>query len=201
MLPVRYFLKFSRCILFITFLTTVTPVLSSAKEQVVDPYQEEGLSCISKPDGRLLYEFETFGYGHFRILADLNFDGREDIVLSTKDGPSCGNGGCSTAIYLKQTDGSYARTELGLHPLAANLTPGKNGVGELTTYWHMSAEDGVLATYTVTVDSIIQTDSRTIFANEKDRTLYENLFNSGARLKAEYSRCKSGTLQWSPSYE
>ncbi len=130
-----------RWIFLVTTLIFSKSAFSATSDRIVDPYADENLNCHEKPDGRLRYLSKSFGFDYFRIRADLNFDGREDVILTTED-PSCGNGGCSTAVYLKQSDGSYAVAYLGLHPEKVRLRRGKNGGGEIQTYWTDTASTG-----------------------------------------------------------
>jgi hypothetical protein len=70
----------------------VSPVAQDDARRVTDPYREEHFSCDGQPDGRFHNNrSETVSYNGFRIVADLNFDGRPDIILTTSDETSgCG---------------------------------------------------------------------------------------------------------------
>lgn len=162
-----------------------------------DPYVEEDFSCVGMKDGPLEID------GRFRMRADLNFDGKEDLILSrskSNNGSGCGTGGCSVTIYLKQSDGSYQPVEFGLHPAAVSLKKIKIGVGNLFTYWHMSAQDGVLATFRVDANSISEQASKTIHPtmSNTDEKLYQSMFGNKNGLTAEFANCKSGKIEWIP---
>lgn len=186
-----------RWIFLVTTLILSKSVFSATSDRIVDPYADENLNCHEKPDGRLRYLSKSFGFDYFRIRADLNFDGREDVILTTED-PSCGNGGCSTAVYLKQSDGSYAVAYLGLHPEKVRLRRGKNGGGEIQTYWTDTASTGVALTFTVTTDAIVETESIRVSADKTGSKSDVSATNDGVLLRAEYASCKNETLQWAP---
>lgn|GEM_PF-3032049 len=172
----------------------------SAPGPIIDPYSNEDFSCDGKPDGRLYFRSETYGYGRFRILADLNFDGRQDIILTTAEG-GCASSGCPAAIYLKQTDLSYSRSELWLHPEAVDLARGESRGGKLITYSHSTADDGFVETYSVTDDAIIQTSQTRVFTDRNNGNQGQTSASHGSHLYAEYARCRDGTLEWSSSYK
>ena len=184
-----------RWIFLVTTLIFSKSAFSATSDRIVDPYADENLNCHEKPDGRLRYFSKSFGFDYFRIRADLNFDGSEDVILTTED-PSCGNGGCSTAVYLKQSDGSYAVAYLGLHPEKVRLRRGKNGGGEIQTYWTDTASTGVALTFRVTTDSIVETESIRVSADKTDSKADVSTTNDGVLLRAEYASCKNDTLQW-----
>lgn len=199
----------NRVIIIIISSLIIATSMCWAKDakRVIDPYVEEKFSCTGEPEGRLYNsKYEKYGYGRFRFLADLNFDGKEDLILTRSalnDGSGCGNGGCDVIIFLKQSDGSYLTHDFGLHPLAVNLKKIKQGEGKLSIYWHMSADDGSLSSYNVSLNSIKSIASTTIHTNDstKDNKLYESLFGEKSRLKPEFARCKNGNIYWTTSYE
>jgi len=175
--------------------------------KVPDPYQSEHFSCQDKPDGRLHnHARETFGYSGFRVAADLNFDGFEDVILSTSDrngGTGCGNASCDAMIFLKQSDGKYLRMGFGLHPGAVALKKVKQGVGQLVTYEHSSADEGLLNFFKVTADSVTVIRRETLHVNtsDQDKALYKSWFSGDRSLDAEYAHCQDGQLQWNGSYQ
>jgi hypothetical protein len=178
---------------------------SAQTDPVSNPYEAEYFSCEGKPDGRLFNNaFEKFGYGRFRIAADLNFDGREDLILSKSDrneGTGCGNAECDVRIFLQQSDRGYRRMDFGLHPLAAALKMIKPGEGQLVTYHRSSAFEGVLAFHRVTSDSVAGSNTQTLHYNDsaRDKALYESWFSESLALRVEYARCMKGQLEWSDS--
>jgi hypothetical protein len=193
-------------LLFLGLLFAASAGWAKDSVRVADPYKEEDFACTGKPDGRLFNnEFEHFGYGKFRICTDLNFDGKQDVILlrsERNDGGGCGNAGCDVSIYLQQSDGSYLKKEFLLHPLAVNLKKIKTGEGKLSIYWHMSANHGSLVAYKVTSNVISSINTKTVYPKESkhDEELYESLFGDTSRLKAEFARCKNGVIEWSDSY-
>src|SRR5262245_17160393 len=101
------------------FLLVALAASGQTVPEVSDPYQAEYFSCNDKPDGRLFNDgYSKFGYSGFRIIADLNFDGLEDVILSTSannGGTGCGNAGCDVTIFLRQPDKTYQALRFGLH--------------------------------------------------------------------------------------
>jgi hypothetical protein len=185
-------------------------VFGQSARKVSAPYNSEFFLCEGKPDGRLHnHSTERSGYNGFRIVADLNFDGREDIILSKSDrtdGVGCGQSGCAVTIFLMQPDKTYSALDYWLHPLAAAsrmITPGQ---GELVTYGRISAEEGGLAFEIVTGDAMkrarVQNLRMPDFGSNvsPDEAVYRYWFYGSLALRAEYSMCKAGKLQWSDSY-
>jgi len=173
---------------------------------VSDPYDSEFFSCVGQPDGRLFNDSSEHGYNGFRMIADLNFDGREDLILSKSDqtgGTGCGNSGCSVVIFLLQADKTYRSLEFGLHPLATALSRIATGEGQLVTYGHVSASEGVLAFDKVSADSITRMRMQTVHANDSkaDDALYSSWFSGNMALHAQYSWCSNGKLEWSDRFQ
>lgn len=174
--------------------------------RVSDPYQAEYFSCAGKPDGRLFNDSnEKYGYSGLRIIADLNFDGREDLILSKSDrtgSPGCGNSGCPVAIFLMQPDKTYTSLDYWLHPLAVALSMIGPGQGQLVTYGRISAGEGALGFERITSDSLTRISTQTIHVNDSasDEALYRSWFHGDKALKAQYARCEQGNLTWSDSY-
>jgi hypothetical protein len=175
--------------------------------KVQDPYRAEYFSCQGKIDGRFHnHAHEQYGYSGFRIVADLNFDGLEDVILSRSDrndGTGCGNAACDVTIFLKQSDGKYLGVGFGLHPEAAALKKVKEGVGQLVTYWRSGADEGLLNYFTVTEESVALTRRQTLHcsSSDKDERLYQSWFYENQALKSEYAHCQDGQLQWNGSYQ
>jgi hypothetical protein len=172
-----------------------------------DPYEAEGFSCAGKPDGRLFNSaFEKSGYGRFRIVSDLNFDGVEDVILTRSEkngGTGCGNGTCDVAIYLGQPDGTFTSLLFGLHPLATALKRINPGEGLLVIYGRVSAGEGGLSSFSVSANSVTRLSNDTLRVNElpADRELYVSWFNSDSVLKPDYAACRMEQLLWRPGYE
>lgn len=158
--------------------------------------------CLGKPDGQLFNNSsERSGYGAFRMLADLNFDGAADMILSKgqpEDGITCGTSGCPVVIYLKQADGLFLGLDHWLHPLAVGLSKARDGEGTLSAYGRLSGQEGSIAYYRIGRDSVTQTRVVPFRADiEADQKLYASLFNSGTTLKAEFGSCQNGMIFWS----
>lgn len=166
--------------------------------RVVDPYGdgEENFSCTGKRDGRLfLNELEDFGYGKFRKLADLNFDGKEDIILSNG---WCGNSECSASIFLRQSDGSYLKFEFGIHPYMAKLKRINEGEGRLTVYGSAGRGEVAFAYYKIKLNSLTFEFSKIVQKNDFE----ENWFPFfGESFDPEFAWCKNNKIKWSSSYE
>jgi hypothetical protein len=171
--------------------------------RITDPYREEHFSCEGRPDGRFHNNrYESVSYNGFRIVADLNFDGRPDLILSTSDGKDsgCGNSGCPVTIYLLQSDKTYASVPFFLHPLATASERIGRGRGTLVTHAHHNAVEGALGWYEVTIASVTPVKGLNIANSKHDQELYDHWFNGKLALHAEYSRCVTGQLRWSDSY-
>jgi hypothetical protein len=177
--------------------------------RITDPYEYEHFSCKGQPDGRFHnHPNETFGYSGFRIVADLNFDGRKDLILSMGNDPSdgsggCGNAGCAVTVFLTQLDKSYRSVDFFLHPLAVGSRRVTRGRGLLVTYHHMAADDGSLGTFEVGASTVklvkmvrLHGDP-SVIGSEADHVLPVD----AVALHAEYSYCAAGEVQWRGSYE
>jgi hypothetical protein len=177
--------------------------------RVSDPYKDLHFSCSGKPDGRLWDSpYATWGYGRFRFRADLNFEGIEDLIISTQsDGIGCGQIGCDVTFYLKQPDGRYIKIqftdeEFALHPLAVNLRRIKSGEGKLSIYERENREEGAISSYKVTADSINLINAKHIKpgSSENDERLYDSFFGDNSRLTPEFAWCKNEKVEWNNSY-
>jgi hypothetical protein len=172
------------------------------RNPVSDPYTEELFSCLGKPDGQLFNNpRERSGYGAFRILADLNFDGSGDMILTkgqAEDGITCGTSGCPVVIYLKQPNGLFLGLDHWLHPLAVGLLKAREGEGTLTNYGRTSGKEGAIGYYRVSTDSVVQTRIVPFDADiEADQKLYASLFSSKTTLQPEFGSCQNETISWS----
>ena len=188
-------------------LALLFAILLMAKDgdRVADPYKEEKFTCVGAPESRLfLRPSERAGYGAFRVRADLNFDGREDLILAAgknSDDAGCGNAGCPVVIYLKQPDGVFSKVHFFLHPLALSLSKSSDGGGLLSIYMRSSAQEGAIIGYRVTANSLVAATSREFHANiQDDQLLYNSMFRSPIGPKAEFARCTKGALEWSKDY-
>ena len=181
-------------------------------QRIPDPYKAEFFSCDGKPDGRTgNMSRERSPYNGFRIVSDLNFDGREDLIVTKSDrtgGAGCGTSGCGVTIYLMQTDKNYIGVDHWLHPLAAASRMIAPGQGELVTYGRSNASEGSLSFDLVTLDAVKRVRGQVLkfqdFGNNadpnSDEALYGYWFQGSLALNAEYSMCKDGKLEWSRSY-
>jgi hypothetical protein len=116
--------------LFVLGFSATVAEGSGRPTRIVNPYEAEHFSCKGRPDGRLHNNpDERLGYNGFRIATDLNFDGREDLILSmsadTADGSGgCANAGCAVTVFLMRIDKSYRSVDFFLHPLAVGSRKG-----------------------------------------------------------------------------
>ena len=180
---------------------------------VADPYNAEYFSCAGKPDGRLFNDTsERGGYNGFRIRADLNFDGRQDLILSKSNRSNetqgndirptgCAQTGCAVAIFLMQPDKTYTSLRFWLHPLNVGLNRIGPGEGELVTYGRNGPE-GRLVFNRITADSVTLTNVQIVHiaTSDSDKALYDFWFAGSMALKPEFAVCRQGKLQWSSSY-
>jgi hypothetical protein len=203
----REFLMRAIAIMLLGLLLMILEGWTQVVRRVSDPYQAEYYSCEGKPDGRLFSNtYETSGYGRFRMVVDLNFDGREDLILSKSDrngGSGCGNATCPVTIFLRQPDRTYRSVAFGIHPRAAAVRMVRRGEGQLIIYGRVSASEGSLGFFRITSDSVAAMNNQTLHLNDsaQDKALYESWFAGDRALKAEYARCLKGQLNWSNFYE
>ena len=88
----------------------------------------------------------------WRIVSDLNNDGRKDLILSdVKD--SFGNGGGGWLVYFSMSNGTWKCVgDISMHPGAFAMDKA-DGV-DLWCYSHISAGDGYVGYYTFTSDGM-----------------------------------------------
>lgn len=177
-------------------------------DRTLEPYLDERFSCEGRADGRLHnHARESSGYSGFRIVADLNFDGREDLILSMGQDPADGDGGCTNAgcaanIYLKQGGGGYRRIDFFVHPLAVRSArvSGQVKHGLLMTYHRLGADDGAwgidqVDALAVTRVAVLKVGDSAVTKSEEDEAL-----TRAEDLRAEFSYCKEGRLEWRDTF-
>src|SRR5262245_1994690 len=115
---------------------------------VDDPYAAVGMSCPAA---------DSLEARRYRIVADLDGDGRNDLLLSEPE-RSFGNAGGAFRLYLARP-GGYARcSEVFLHPAAVHSGPH----GILSIYRRSSGNSGTIVRYRITSDAILMIDSTEI---------------------------------------
>lgn len=136
----------------------------------------------------------------FRFLADLDFDGRQDLALSDDTG-QFGNAGGWFTIFRGNADGTFS--EIGgvfAHPLAASLTKRKGSGGILATYHHLNAGSGSVIWYSVTSEGVTETRKKEIFPGDsgtpEGRAECARIFNNTDRLRPQISKTKDGEVTW-----
>ncbi len=123
--------------------------------------------------------FAEMGYVY---KGDLNRDGKIDSLMS---GPSAmfGNGGGPFLMSLSTPNGKNVQYVVGLHPMATALE--RNGAhSRLWSYWHMSADEGVLSC--MTLDGRFKSEAVTLYFNGGDddlsKRMYDLVFNKEFRI-------------------
>lgn len=115
----------------------------------------------------------------WRIITDLNNDGRDDVILSdTQD--AFGNGGGGWLVYLCVTNGKWRCVgDVGIHPGAFTLDQVGDEV-DLWYYSHVSAREGFVGYYSFTPDGM-RNEVRKMFVrteNEDDEGVFTCLGRS-----------------------
>lgn len=137
----------------------------------------------------------------YRLVADFNNDGIDDVALSY-DTSMFGNAGGHFFLYLGKADGTYR--EIGsffAHPLAINLKKTIKGEGTITTYAHSNAGSGYIVEERITSAGIFVVNRKLIQPGDagvpEDKKLYGDLFGT-AGMKAEISETKDNIVTWKP---
>jgi hypothetical protein len=162
---------------------------------IEDPYAAQAVGC-SDPSTAARSAW-------YRVRADLDFDGRQDLLLSVPSA-TFGTGGGSFFVYLATEDGGYvSKGELGLHPTAIHREKKARGEGLVHGYWHGSARSGTLRTWLVTKEGIRQVSNRRLnLGTEAADQEYQQLFGPRAREPVERSSCvmtgEGMRLVWKP---
>jgi hypothetical protein len=187
--------------LILSCLILFIPFTSWADDhiRVVEPYKNEDFSCTGKRDGRLfsdgLDDSQNYGYGKFRMLADLNFDGKQDIILSNG---WCGNSECNASIFLKQSDRSYLKLKFGVQPNATRLKKTNEGEGNLILFGPAGGGEVAFAYYKIILNSISFESSKIVKPNDLEENWLQHL---GESLKVEFAWCQNEEIKWSSNYQ
>ncbi len=138
----------------------------------------------------------------YRLVADFNNDGIDDVALSY-DTSMFGNAGGQFFLYLGKGDGTYR--EIGsffAHPLAINLKKTITGEGTVTTYARSNAGSGFIVEERITSVGIFMVNRKLIQPGDagvpEDQKLYGDLFGNATRIKAEISETKDNVVMWKP---
>ncbi len=140
----------------------------------------------------------------YRFVADLDFDGIQDLALSHDTG-MFGNAGGWFTIFRGNADGTSSKIgSVSAHPLAVSLTKRKGSGGILATYHHGSCASGVVLWYSVTPDGVTQIDKKEIYPGDsgtpEGRAEYARIFNNTDRLRPQISKTKDGEVTWVDYY-
>lgn len=178
---------------------------AEAPGRSIDPYAEEQFSCTGRPDGRLHNNpNEDAGYNGFRVRADLDVDGREDLILTTagaEDG-GCGNAGCTVAVFLQHHQAFLRLPQLlTLHPFAARFRKVRPGEGVLTLYHRMNASGGAEGQFRVSANALTPLQSVDVHVTEPGTSRPRGQDSDEVALRAEYAHCEAGQLKWRDTYE
>lgn len=89
----------------------------------------------------------------WRVVSDLNNDGRNDLILSDVE-DSFGNGGGGWLVYFNMSNGTWKCVgDICMHPGAFAIDKTFDGV-DLWCYSHLSAREGYVGYYTFTCDGM-----------------------------------------------
>ena len=143
-------------------------------------------------------------FERYRFVADLDFDGTQDLALSYDTG-LFGNAFGHFTISRGNADGTFA--EIGTvpaHPLAVSLTRGRKGEGILATYLRGGGGSGMLVWYSIAEAGITEIGKKEIFpgddARPEGRAEYARVFNNTDCLKPQISMTRNGKVTWADYY-
>lgn len=136
----------------------------------------------------------------YRLVADLDFDGIQDLALSHDTG-MFGNAGGWFTIFMGNADGTFSKIGgVFAHPLAVSLTKREGSGGILATYHRMNSGSGSVIWYSVTPEGVTETGKREIFPGDsgtpEGRAEYARIFNNTDRLRPQTSKTKDGEVTW-----
>ncbi|MHC4099033.1 MAG: hypothetical protein ACYSWZ_10465 [Planctomycetota bacterium] len=177
-------MKKSTAIIFMAFLTSC----ATRYEWNADPSQDT------------LFMDELHSGERFRILADFNDDGIQDMALSF-DISLFGNAGGLFTLYLGNAQGQYRKHgDFGAHPMAVSLEKIDTKV-RLWTYERGGGWIGQIGYYEVLKDKLSEYHSITIHpgdsGTEMGNAIYEAVFkNSDLPITVERSVTKEGIVKW-----
>ena len=168
-------------------------VAERALDNAEDPYRVQGFDCRAEPDGPFQTD-ESDARGRFRIRADLNFDGTEDLILhEAREGGPCGTAGCVSRVFLRDPNGHYRDVGV-LQHYGVRLSPSPYGAGRgwiLTTRYR-----GPTVIHEVGLDLVsLDIDA----SDEAVAAIWVDGKPEWTWLRPEYAFCKDGMLQWRPS--
>ena len=150
----------------------------------------------------------------FRITADLDGDGRDDLILS-EDIRTFGTGGGTWTVYLSRPAGFDEVGTITAHPGAVSIEPDHDAIQRqekdriyvrIWTYWKSSGREGSLYYYRVGPSGVFDGGRLTIYpgdgGSELGRGVYEAVFkHSEIPLRVEKSSTDAkGTVTWRPYY-
>jgi hypothetical protein len=155
---------------------------------------------ITDPSQDTLYKDELHSGEHFRILADFNADGIQDMALSY-DTSLFGNAGGHFTLYLGNAKGQYRKHgEFFAHTMAVSLEKIGTKV-RLWTYVRGGGGIGQIGYYEVLKDKLSEYHSITIHpgdsGTEMGNAICEAVFkNSDLPITVERSVTKKGIVKW-----
>lgn len=171
------------------------PVAAAATQITITPtdapYKDYEAGCASK---QVLHPI------HFRLRADLNFDGLEDFIIGSVD--TCENRWCKADLYLHQADGSYGRVEYGpadlwLDPQKASLRQYGTKRGQLTLTRPSPAQPPEHDIWFVDASKLWPFRFATPAHDDMPEAMKVQNPGEPNLLIAEYSHCERGGLHWS----
>jgi len=171
------------------------PEVAGPGGAVEDPYAAQAVDCsdpVAAPRS-----------AWYRLRADLDFDGRQDLLLSVP-ASTFGTAGGSFFVYLAKEEGGYLSAgELGLHPTAIHTERKGAGEGLVHGYWHGTEGAGTLRTWLVSREGLRQVSNRRLsLGTEAADREYERLFGPAGRAPVERSSCimtgEGMRLVWKP---
>ncbi len=155
--------------------TTGAERLDDPTQAFVDGYDPSGNDFLANVPERTVL---------FRVRADLDGDGRQDLALS--DSSTWGNAGGQWLLFRGQPDGAYVYWGTLFFALGSAALRDQ---GELTVYVRTNVSRGALETYRLTAAGIAKIATTAVDLEEpQSRQRYETALKSGNRLPVEF--CK-----------
>jgi hypothetical protein len=133
-----------------------------------------------------------------RLVADVNFDGAADLMLSDSVS-TFGTGGGRFTVWLGSPDGSYERVgSFFANSGAVSVEKVGPGLVAVHTYSHMNAGSGHVSSYLLAENGLVLVRRRMIYpGTEEGSKEYRRLFEKRVG-KREVSTTEGDTVSWAP---
>lgn len=188
MAEMRYYLGIFNAILIPYTLFTIFIIVSCGSES-------DGVSSNSYDPSTTPIEGERY-----RMLADFNCDGLQDMALSDEIS-TYGTGGIGFTIYLRNSSGIYKKydrigTPLGIISIECNWQNPR-----IWSYWHLSAASGIISYCEVTDSGLYNCGGMEIYPGDGGTVIGNSIMdavfdNSDSEIKIQRSKTTDGAVEW-----